>query len=70
MMKVIEGGFKKGDWLSDREAYSDEEIELWNDRFKQLMSRYPHLRPLLESFLWNIKPTQKPALKIVDPSRR
>jgi hypothetical protein len=27
-MKVIQGGFKKGSWLHDRDAYSNEEIAL------------------------------------------
>jgi hypothetical protein len=40
MMEVIQGGFKKGMWQSDREAYADEDIEAWNDRLKQL-SAYP-----------------------------
>jgi hypothetical protein len=63
MMKVIQGGYQKGSWQHDREAYSDEEIALWNERFKQLISRYPDKRPFFELFLWEIKP--KPELRVV-----
>jgi len=63
MMEVIQGGYQKGAWQHDREAYSDEEIALWNERFKQLMSRYPHLRPLIEFCLWEIEP--KSELRVV-----
>ncbi|RJR47283.1 MAG: hypothetical protein C4567_01255 [Deltaproteobacteria bacterium] len=62
MMKVIQGGFKKGFWLHDREAYSDEEIAKTNQRFRQLINRYPEYRSFFEFFLWDIKPKQKPRL--------
>jgi hypothetical protein len=55
-MEVIQGGFQKGAWLHDRDAYSDEEIEICNERFKQLITRYPDKHPFFELFLWNIKP--------------
>jgi len=55
MMKIIEGGFKKGLWQSDREAYSDEDIEAWNERLKQLSRHHPWLK----EFVWQIKPRQK-----------
>jgi hypothetical protein len=62
MMKVIQGGFKKGSWLHDREAYSDEEIAEVNQRVRQLITRYPKYRAFFEFFLWDINPKQKPRL--------
>ena len=59
-MKVIEGGYRKGFWLHDREAYSDEEIAKVNQRVRQLINRYPKYRAFFELFLWDIKPKQKP----------
>jgi hypothetical protein len=63
VMKVIQGDYRKGSWQHDREAYSDEEIAIWNGRFRQLMNRYPNLRPLLEFCLWEIEP--KSELRVV-----
>lgn len=57
-MKVIQGGFKDGMWGSDREAYSDEEIEVWNERLQQISLDHPWLK----EFIWNINPKQKPRL--------
>jgi hypothetical protein len=62
-VEVVEGGFKKGSWLHDREAYSDEEIAEVNERFRQLIDRYPQYRPFIEYFLWDIPP--KSELKVV-----
>lgn len=62
-MEVIEGGFKEGSWFRDQNIYSDEEIAVGNERFRQLISRYPQYRPLFELFIWDIKP--KPELKVV-----
>ena len=58
VMKIIQGAFKKGMWQSDREAYSDEEIEIWNSRLRKLSQKHPWL----EMFIWNIKPKQKPQI--------
>ena len=57
-MKIIQGGLKKGMWQSDRDTYSDEYIEVWNNRLRQLS----HQHPWLEEFIWNIKSEQKPRL--------
>jgi hypothetical protein len=62
-MEVIQGGYQKGAWHHDREAYSDEEIAAVNERLRQLMSLYPRHRPLLELFLWEIEP--KSELRVV-----
>jgi hypothetical protein len=62
-MKVIKGGYQKGYWLHDRNAYSDEEIAIVNERFRQLIQRYPQYRSFFEFFLWDIQP--KPELKVV-----
>lgn len=55
VMKILQGGFKKGMWQSDREAYSDEEIEAWNNRLRKLSQKHPWL----EEFILYIKPKQK-----------
>ncbi len=62
-MEVIQGGFQKGMWGSDRQTYSDEDIEVWNDRLRQLSRQHPWL----EEFVWHIQPTQKQPLEIVEP---
>ena len=61
-MEVIQGGFKKGSWLHDREAYSEEEIVEMNERFKQLIERNPQYRPLFDFCLWDFKPKSEPKL--------
>lgn len=60
-MEAIQGGFKEGSWQSDRDAFSDEYIETWDDRLKQL-SRYPQVS-WLKDYIWGTKP--KPELRIV-----
>jgi hypothetical protein len=62
-VEVFKGGFKKGSWLHDREAYSDEEIAAVNERFKQLKDRYPQYSSWFEFLLWDIKP--KTELEVV-----
>lgn len=52
-MEVIQGGFKKGFWLHDRETYSNEEIEVWNNRFEWLVSQG---HSWLKDYIWDIKP--------------
>lgn len=65
LMKVIQGGLKKGSWLQDREAYSDEEIAEVNQRLRQLINRYPKYRSFFELFLWDIKEDAKPKIRRV-----
>ncbi len=62
-MEVIEGGFKEGQWQSDRDAFSEEEIVEVNERFKQLIERNPQYRPLFEFCLWDVN--HKPELKVI-----
>lgn len=57
MMKIIEGGYQKGSWLHDRDAYSEEEIEAWNKRFMWLISQG---HTWLKDYIWHIK--SKPGL--------
>ncbi|MBW1731811.1 MAG: hypothetical protein JRJ75_13130 [Deltaproteobacteria bacterium] len=40
-MKLIEGGYKKGMWLHDPDAYTDEEIEYANEAFRRLAQADP-----------------------------
>jgi len=61
-VEVIQGGFQKDMWGSDRNAYSDEEIAEGNERFRQLIERNPQYRPLFEFFLWDIQPKSEPKL--------
>jgi len=35
-MEVIKGGYKKGRWFHDPDAYTDEEIEYANEAFRRL----------------------------------
>ncbi|MHB8066520.1 MAG: hypothetical protein ACYDIC_01325 [Desulfobaccales bacterium] len=58
MMKVIQGGFDERMWLDERNAYSDEEIEVWNARLEQLSLKHPWFK----DFIWKINPKQKPQL--------
>jgi len=62
-MELIKGGFKEGNWQSDRTAYSDEEIAEVNVRFRQLADRYPQYRSFFEYFIWDVKP--QPELKVI-----
>lgn len=59
-MKVIQGGFKKGDWQSDRDAYSDEDIKKGNAIFEMLAQLHT---PVWRKLLWN--PKEPSPLKIV-----
>lgn len=56
-MKVIDGGYHKGAWCHDGDAYSDEEIKLWNERLKQL-GQGQHA--WLLAYLWDTQP-KKPS---------
>jgi len=46
-MKVIEGGYKKGMWLHDSDAYTDEEIEYANEAFRRLAQADPRWLKLI-----------------------
>ena len=35
-IKVLNGGYRKGKWLHDPNAYTDEEIEYANEAFRRL----------------------------------
>lgn len=59
-LKVIQGGFQEGEWLHDRRNISDEEIEIWNERFRYLIGEG---HTWLQDYLWDIKP--RPSLKRV-----
>lgn len=51
-MEVIEGGFKEGIWQSDRDAYSDEDIEEGNAIFEELAQKH---NSAWMKLIWNIK---------------
>lgn len=51
-MKVINGGFKKGIWQSDRDAYSEEDIEAGNAIFDILAQKH---NPAWKELVWKIK---------------
>ena len=51
-LKVIQGGFQKGMWQSDRDAYSDEDIAEGNALFEELAQKH---NPAWRMLLWNIK---------------
>jgi len=57
-MEVIEGKFKKGVWQHDREAYSDEDIEFFNE-FLRTVAKH---RPQAAEVIWNVP--KAPPLKI------
>lgn len=62
MMKVIEGGFVKGHWQSDREAYSDEDIKAWNAIFRKMAEKHG---PGWRILIWDIKRDSKTELRLV-----
>jgi hypothetical protein len=59
-MEVIDGGFHKGDWQSDRDAYSDEDIDAWNAIFQEMAEKHGSGWKML---IWDVK--EPPSLKIV-----
>ena len=59
-LKVIDGGFKKGHWQSDRRAYADEDIAAWNAIFAELAQNH---HPAWAKWIWEVK--ERPALKRV-----
>lgn len=59
-MEVIQGGLKKGIWQSDREAYSDEDIEAWNAILEMLAQKH---NPAWKELIW--KPKEPQPLKVI-----
>lgn len=59
-MELIEGGFKEGIWQSDRDAYSEEDIEAGNAIFEMLARKH---NPAWKELIWEIKENQP--LKVV-----
>ena len=59
-MEVIDGGFKKGDWQSDRGAYSEEEIEAGNAMFERLAQEH---NPAWRKLIWT--PQESHPLKVI-----
>jgi hypothetical protein len=59
-MEVINGGFVKGHWQSDRDAYSDEDIEAWNNIFQKMAEKHG---PGWKMFIWDVKVNSKPELR-------
>lgn len=64
-MEAIQGGFKKGVWLHDRNFYSEEEIVDGNEWFKQLSNRCPQQFSWLMDYIWDINPKPRPNLMTV-----
>jgi len=60
MLKVVQGGFKEGVWLRDRNFYSDKDIAEGNEWFKQLSERDPQHFSWLVDYIWDIKPQTQP----------
>ena len=59
-MKVIKGGYEKGLWFHDPNAYTDEEIEYANEAFRRLAKADPRWLKLI----WEPK-KEKPQLRRV-----
>ena len=59
-LRVVQGSFKKGHWLSDRDAYSDEDIAALNDVLHRLAK---DIHPGWIEFIW--KPKEPPQLQCV-----
>ena len=59
-LKVVQGGFHKGHWQSDRDFYPDDEIEVWNAIFRELSEKH---NPAWKEWIWELK--EPPALQVV-----
>ncbi|RLB01245.1 MAG: hypothetical protein DRG59_06915 [Deltaproteobacteria bacterium] len=59
-MKVIEGGYKKGLWLHDPDAHTQEEIDFLNEAFRRVGKADPRWLKLI----WEPK-KEKPKLTVV-----
>jgi len=51
-LEKIEGGYKKGVWQHDREAYTDEDIEFFNEFLREMAKH----RPQAASVIWDLPP--------------
>ncbi len=54
-MKVIKGGYEKGLWGHDRDAYSDEDIEFFNEFLRTVAKD----RPQAANVIWDVCPKDK-----------
>jgi len=54
-LKIVQGGFQEGVWQHDREAYTDEDIESFNE-FLRTVARH---RPQAAEVIWDIPPRNK-----------
>jgi hypothetical protein len=52
----------KGHWQSDRDAYSDEDLEAWNNIFQKMAEKHG---PGWKMFIWDVKANSKPELRRV-----
>lgn len=61
-LKVIDGGYRPGVWLHDRNAHTQEEIDALNEAFRLLGQDDPRFLKLI----WDIKvESRSPALRLV-----
>jgi len=55
-LKVIEGGYQKGVWGCDRDAYSDEDIEFFNEFIRTVAKD----RPQAANAIWVVPKKDNP----------
>jgi len=55
-LKVIKGGYEKGLWGHDQDAYSDEDIEFFNE-FLRTVAKH---RPQAANVIWDVSKRDKP----------
>ncbi|MBW2648197.1 MAG: hypothetical protein JRC53_00005 [Deltaproteobacteria bacterium] len=53
--KIIEGGYQKGVWGHDRDAYSNEDIEFFNE-FLRTVAKH---RPQATNVIWDVPQNDK-----------
>ncbi len=58
-MEVIDGGYRKGFWLHDRNSITQEEIDFMNEAFREAGEHDPRWLKLI----WDIKVDSKPELR-------
>lgn len=61
-MEVIDGGYRKGCWLRDRSAFTQEEIDFANEAFREAGKHDPRWLKLV----WDIKADSSNNLRQVD----
>ena len=59
--KVIQGGYRQGVWLHDRQAHTQEEINFINEAFREAGQHDPRWLKLV----WDIKVDDQPELQRV-----